>query len=151
MVIPDLIRKKNLLLLSCVTWEAKPRIGFKAKGVCYSWGARLILPWLESDFCLSTIDGSTIHFHLHNFDMSLKERKILSRDKTHGKILTTDHGKHIHLMHFGSLAASRIELGQDATATNAPTALKSLVHYELWGFKRDRLMEVVALIIFQFY
>ena len=40
------------------------------------------LEWQKSNFCISTNDGSTIHFHLHNFDTSLKRRKIFSRNST---------------------------------------------------------------------
>ena len=40
---------------------------------------------------LSMIDGSTIHLHLHNFDMALKGRGIFSRDNMYGKLLATDH------------------------------------------------------------
>ena len=45
-------------------------------GVRYSYEVRPILRWQKSDFYLLTIDGSTIHLHLHNFDMSLKGGKI---------------------------------------------------------------------------
>ena len=43
-------------------------------------------------FCLSTIDGSTIHHHFHNLDVFRIERKIFSTENTHGKLLTTDQG-----------------------------------------------------------
>ena len=63
-----------------------------SKGARYSWEAKPILQWQESDFCFSTIDGRTFHLHLHNFDMSVKGREIFSRDNTHGNLLTADHG-----------------------------------------------------------
>ena len=84
----------GLLFLFSSAWEAKPHIGFKAKGVCYFCEARPILQLQESDFCLFTIDGSTIHLHFHNFDVFLKEREIFSRDNTHDKLLTTDDGSY---------------------------------------------------------
>ena len=38
-----------------------------------------------------SIDGSINHLHLRNFNLHMKERNILSRDNTHGKLLKTDH------------------------------------------------------------
>ena len=59
-----------LLLLTCATWEAKPHIRFKAKGLHYFWEAMPILQWQESDFCLwrqmaaPSISTSTIFIYL---------------------------------------------------------------------------------------
>ena len=39
-----------------------------------------------------TIDDSTNHFHIRNFDFSLKGRAIFWSDNTNGKLLKTDHG-----------------------------------------------------------
>ena len=86
----------NILLMPCcccclVPLGSSSHIGFKAKGVYYSWGAKPILQWQEPDFCLSTIDGSDIYLHLLNFDMFLKGREVFSRDNTYSELLTTDH------------------------------------------------------------
>ena len=35
------------------------------------------------------INGSTYNLHLRNYDFSLKDRVIFSRDNSHGKMLTT--------------------------------------------------------------
>ena len=82
-----------------------------SKGARYSWEAKPILQWQESDFCFSTIDGRTFHLHLHNFDMSVKGREIFSRDNLHGKLLSLG----------GSLAVSGIKPWSSSPKPNAIT------------------------------
>ena len=81
-----------LLLLTCATWETKPRIGFKARGIRYSRCYEAYFSTAGVRFLPHyTIDGSTIHRPPPRF-WYVSEREIFSRDNTHGKLLATDHG-----------------------------------------------------------
>ena len=82
----------RLLLLSWATWEAKPHIGFKAKGYV---APEKRGPFYNDRSLTSASDGRWQHESSpppqfwHVFD---RGGKLASRDNTHGKLLTNDHG-----------------------------------------------------------
>ena len=79
-----------LLLLSCDTLEVKPYIGFKAKGVLYSWKRDPFFTMAGVRF-LPLYDRWQ-HHPSPQLWYSLKGREIFSRNNRYGKVLSTDNG-----------------------------------------------------------